>query len=150
MIVPPSDWVGPREGGYRWLQVDLMRTRGSNFQKEALHQGDLPLVFDGLNILGKTAWKINKEILEVSQLCWENNIAIGDIPSRTDHQLPPEPVRPERIAPEIYADTESTAAQAAIAANKTYRESTYKRHKMNQKNMVSCAGHTLVSLRSEI
>jgi DNA-directed RNA polymerase len=136
MIVPPSDWAGPKEGGYRWLQVDLMRTRGSNFQKEALEHGDLSLLYEGLNILGRTAWKINTDILQVAHHCWENDIAIGDIARRTDFEVPSEPVRPERIAPEIYANKESTEAQTAVAANKAYRDKMHKRFRMLQKNMV--------------
>ena len=136
MIVPPSDWVGPKEGGYRWLNAELMRTHGSNFQKEALEHFDLSLVCDGLNILGKTAWKINKEILKVAQYCKANNIAIGDIPPGTDHEITPEPVRPDRIAPEIYANSENDATQAVIAANKAYRDQFQKRRRIAQKNMV--------------
>lgn len=33
MILPPRDWVGPDDGGYSWLKVDLMRTHGSKLQK---------------------------------------------------------------------------------------------------------------------
>lgn len=137
MIVPPSDWVGPKEGGYRWLEVDLMRTHGSSVQKEALEQADLSSVCDGLNILGKTAWKINKEILDVAEYCWQNNVPIGDIPSRTDFEVPPEPVRPPRVSPEIYSDKENPDSLTAMAANRSYRESMYKRQRIHQKNMVS-------------
>jgi DNA-directed RNA polymerase len=136
MIVPPSDWTGPNEGGYRWLQVDLIRTHRSNIQKEALERGDLSMVSDGLNILGKTPWQINKHILEVSEYCWEHNVPIGDIPSRTDLEVPPEPKRPDRIDPEIYGDGESPEGQAAMEANRKYRESMYKRQRIYQKNMV--------------
>jgi DNA-directed RNA polymerase len=100
-----------------------------------------------LNILGKTAWKINKEILKASKYCDDNHIAIGDIPSRTSHELPPEPLRPERIDPEVYADSESLEAQAAIAANKAYREKLFKRQKMHQKNMVSAVGWNWIVYR---
>jgi hypothetical protein len=136
MIVPPTDWTGPNEGGYRWLKTDLMRTHGSQSQKEALEQADLSLVSDGLNILGKTAWKINKEILSTSRHCWENNIAIGDIPSKDDYPVPLEPMRPDRIAPEVYSDTENPVTQAAVAANRVYRQSMYKINRWHQKNMV--------------
>jgi hypothetical protein len=137
MIVPPSDWIGPNEGGYRWLKVDLMRTHRSNMQKEALEHGDLSLVSDGLNILGKTPWKINKRILAVGEDCWENNIPIGDIPSRTDFVLPPEPKRPERLDAEAYGNGESPEALAAMEANRLYRGLMYKRQRIHQKNMVS-------------
>ena len=33
MILPPRDWVAPDDGGYSWLKVDLMRTKGCKLQK---------------------------------------------------------------------------------------------------------------------
>jgi hypothetical protein len=137
MIVPPTEWTGPREGGYRWLEADLMRTHGSQVQREALQHGNLSQVYDGLNILGKTAWKINKGILDIGQTCWHSSIPIGDIPLRTDLEVPMEPLRPDRIPPEVYADKESEEAKVAIAANQIYRESLFKRRRVVQKNMVS-------------
>ncbi len=137
MIVPPSEWNGPRKGGYRWLEASLMRTHGSQVQNEALQHGDLSLVYDGLNILGRTAWKINKDILGIGKTCWNRNIPIGDIPSRTDLEVPPEPQRPERISPELYADKLSPEAKAAMEARKEYRDSIHKRQRVIQKNMVS-------------
>jgi DNA-directed RNA polymerase len=135
MIIPPRDWVGPKDGGYRWLNVDFMRTHGSNLQKEALQHADLSNVFDGLNVLGRTAWKINKEILDIGQHCWANNVAIGDIPSRADVPVPLEPPRPDRIDPEFFADKESPELQAFLKENREYREALFKSRRMHQKNM---------------
>lgn len=137
MIVPPSKWVGPKEGGYRWLEVDLMRTHGSSVQKEVLEKADLSFVFDGLNVLGKTSWIINKEILAVGEYCWENNIPIGDIPSRTDFEVPPEPVRPPRLSSAVYSDKEHPDFLAAMSANRLFRDSMSKRQRVHQRNMVS-------------
>ena len=136
MIVPPTDWTGPKKGGYRWLEVGLMRTHGSNVQREALLHADLSSVCDGLNILGKTAWRINKKILEVGEYCWNNNIPIGDIPSRDDYDLPPEPPRPSF---DIKKDTESgedPEFAAKMASLQTYRDAMSKRQRIQQKNMV--------------
>jgi DNA-directed RNA polymerase len=135
MIIPPRDWVGPKDGGYRWLNVDFMRTHGSNLQKEALQHADLSSVFDGLNVLGRTAWKINKEIIDVGQHCWANNVAIGDIPPRADVPVPPEPPRPDRIDPKFFAEKESPELQAFLKENREYREALYKSRRMQQKNM---------------
>jgi len=33
MIMPPTPWTEPNEGGYNWLKVDLMRYHGCNTQK---------------------------------------------------------------------------------------------------------------------
>jgi len=135
MIVPPTEWTGPKQGGYRWLQADLMRTHGSHVQRDALQHGDLSLVYDGLNILGKTAWKINEKILRIATICWNENIPIGDIPSRVDHTVPPEPIRPPKLPPEVYKNKESPEAKAAAEANQLYREAVYKRQRVIQKNM---------------
>jgi DNA-directed RNA polymerase N-terminal len=135
MIVPPTDWSGPNEGGYKWLKTDLMRTHGSSVQKEALQQADLSVVCEGLNILGKTPWRINKKILEVGEYCWNNNVPIGDIPSRTDFEVPPEPVRPSYIDPEVFADRESAEAKAAVEDFRAYNSSVYRRKRICQKNM---------------
>lgn len=136
MVVPPSKWTSPKRGGYRWLEVNLMRTHGSSVQREALQQADLTGVCDGLDILGKTAWAINKKILEVGQKCWKDNISIGDIPSQTDFELPPEPVRPS-FDFEITYDKEDVDYQRRMAAMNGYRESIAKRQRILQKNMVS-------------
>ena len=137
MVVPPTDWVSPDKGGYKWLEVDMMRYKKSNTLEEALHQADLSHVLDGLNALGRTPWRINRTILDVGKRCWENNLPCGDIPSRDDFDVPPEPTKPERIAPELFADKESPEYKAAVAANKAYREALSRRARIHQKNMVS-------------
>jgi DNA-directed RNA polymerase len=136
MIVPPTKWTGPRDGGYRWLQVNLMRTHGSNVQREALLHADLSDVCDGLDILGKTAWKINKEILQVGQRCWNDNISIGDIPSQTDFEVPPEPLRPS-FQFETNRNGEDPDYERKMADIQAYRDSIAKRQRIHQKNMVS-------------
>ena len=156
MIVPPSDWVGPNNGGYRWLEVDMMRTHRSNVQKEALQHADISVVCDGLNILGKTAWKINKEILNVGEYCWENNIPIGDIPSRTDLQVPPEPIYPATYDPEMYARKDDPEMKEKFEAIQSFRDSTTKYRRILQKNMVrslllcSCERLLLVPLHRHL
>lgn len=61
----------------------------------------------------------------------------GDIPSQDDFVVPPEPAKPERIAPELFADKECPEYRAAMAANKAYREASIRRARIHQKNMVS-------------
>ena len=137
MIVPPSNWTGPNTGGYRWLEVDMMRTHRSNVQKEALQHADLSIVCDGLNILGKTPWKINKEILKVGEYCWENDIPIGDIPSRTDLDVPPEPVYPAMtFDPDMYANKDDPETKEKINLIQSYRDKKTKHYRTLQKNMV--------------
>jgi DNA-directed RNA polymerase len=95
----------------------------------------LSTVFDGLNALGRVPWQINKRILEVANHCWENDIALGDIPSRNDLVVPPEPLRPERSATKFEKGT--PAYKEAVAEYRAYRERLTKHRRLKQKNMVS-------------
>ena len=142
MVVPPSDWVSPDSGGYKWLKADIMRYKNSNTLKEALHQADISQILDGLNVLGRTPWSINRTILEIGQRCWENNLPCGDIPSRDDFVVPPEPIKPSKIHPELYADKECEEYKAFVAERQAYREASTRRTRIHQKNMVSIGGRT--------
>ena len=137
MIVPPSNWTGPHTGGYRWLESNMMRTHRSNVQKEALQHADLSTICDGLNVLGKVPWKINKEILEVVEYCWDNDIPIGDIPSRTDLDVPSEPVYPAMtFDPDMYANKDHPETKEKIKLIESYRDKKAKYHRILQKNLV--------------
>lgn len=83
---------------------------------------------DGLNVLGKVPWKINKKIMSLALTCWEDGIALGDIPSREDFDLPPHPVRPNGNN----SDFEENEGEF-----RRYREALIKYRRIHQKNMVS-------------
>jgi len=135
MIRPPLPWTEANKGGYLWIKADLMRYHGCKTQEEALQHTDLTTVFDGLNALGRVPWKINRKILEVAQKCWEDNIPLGDIPSQTDYELPPEPQQPQSPPPGF--DKESAEYKHIISENRRYREALSKYNRIRQKNMVS-------------
>jgi DNA-directed RNA polymerase len=141
MILPPKPWTDPNDGGYLWLKVDLIRYHGCNTQKEALQNADLSTVFDGLNALGRVPWQINKRILEVANHCWENSIALGDIPARTDFEVPPEPIQPER--PAIKLEKDHPGYKESVAEYRAYREALSKCRRLQQKNMVRCVETTV-------
>jgi DNA-directed RNA polymerase len=126
MVVPPNEWVGPNDGGYKLLKTEFMRAHGCQVQEKALHEGDLSTVMDGLNVLGRVPWVINKSILETAQRCWNEGIVLGDIPSRTDFEVPPQPLRPDG------ADIDYQSKDGEFAK---YREALAKHRRINQKNM---------------
>ena len=70
-IIPPCPWTCPTQGGYFMHPTDLIRIseeQPSPTYKQTLDyrtQNILP-IFDSLNILGSTAWIVNKPILEVA------------------------------------------------------------------------------------
>ena len=70
-IIPPCPWTCPTQGGYFMHPTALIRIseeQPSPTYKQTLDyrtQNILP-IFDSLNILGSTAWIVNKPILEVA------------------------------------------------------------------------------------
>lgn len=101
--------------------------------QEALSNAELSTVFDGLNALGRVPWKINERILGIAQQCWENGIALGDIPTQADHEIPDEPQRPER--PYFPAEPGTQAFEEYRERYHAYKEAFYKRRRLIQKNM---------------
>jgi DNA-directed RNA polymerase len=112
----------------------------------ALKEADLSTIFDGLNVLGRVPWVINKKILEVGERCWNENIPLGDIPSRTDYNVPPMPTKPD--AKMVALDKDSEAYKEARHEYGLYREEVLKHRRVHQKNMVSRTTMTLSHLRS--
>lgn len=92
------------------------------------------MVLDGLNVLGRVPWKVNREILAVAQRCWDEGIAIGDIPSRKDFELPPEPI-PMPYNEDVYKDKDSPAYKAAMEEYRSYCEAKVRYRRIYQKNM---------------
>ncbi|CAN0414773.1 unnamed protein product [Pylaiella littoralis] len=91
MLVPPSDWVRPDQGGFLRLHSQIMRTRGEAAQKRALARADLRKIYHSLNCLGKVRWRINGHILDTVLTCLRDKIAVGDLPVGEDLPLPPVP-----------------------------------------------------------
>ncbi|KAI3853832.1 hypothetical protein MKW92_047437 [Papaver armeniacum] len=63
MLVPPENWIRYDKGAYLFLPSYVMRTHGSRQQREAVKktpQKQLDSVFEALNILGNTKWRVNK------------------------------------------------------------------------------------------
>jgi DNA-dependent RNA polymerase/DNA-directed RNA polymerase N-terminal len=133
LIVPPKPWTTMRDGGYKILRSELLRFHGCNTQKDVLRQADLSTVFDGLNSLGRVKWKVNKQILQVAQTCWDRNIPLGDIPTRTDFELPSEPISPPYWEGTLEKDSEEFKMR--ISDQQQYQEKLAKYNRLKQKNM---------------
>ena len=97
MIVEPRPWTGYAEGGYYLEPTPIIRHKTSDsiqrsYAIAATERGDMDQVFAGLNVLGKTAWRINQEVLKVQIQAWDTGEAIADFaPENPVVQYPPEP-----------------------------------------------------------
>jgi DNA-directed RNA polymerase len=112
MIVPPMQWEKGQRGGYRFALRDkftLVR-RVSKDHAETLDKAHMPLVYQALNAIQNTAWRINERVLKVVETLVERQSEISTavekvagIPSLAPY---PEPERPHDIDTNEEARTE--------------------------------------------
>ncbi|KAI3854603.1 hypothetical protein MKX03_005199 [Papaver bracteatum] len=94
MLVPPVNWIRYDKGAYLFLPSYVMRTHGSRQQREAVKktpQKQLDSVFEALNILGNTKWRVNKVLLEVVDRIWAKGGKDAGLVERADVPLPEKP-----------------------------------------------------------
>lgn len=97
MLVPPLPWQASKGGGYLTDAgglVPIVRTRNKAYLRE-LDNADMPMVYEAINAIQATAWKINSNVLSVMREAWEAGGGIGDLPRRDLEALPSLPVPAE-------------------------------------------------------
>lgn len=90
MIVEPKPWTTPFDGGYLTGKAWLVKGGRKDYMQR-LATTAMPDVYDALNAIQSTAWRINKGVLEVARQVWEAGSSLGDLPRRDDIPLPPRP-----------------------------------------------------------
>ena len=100
LLVPPKDWSNSYDGGY-WgdmrctsLPLTFVKTRNKAYLEE-LENIDMQGVYDAVNSLQKTGWKINTSVLKVMKEVWSDGGMLGKLPPR---ESLPMPAKPEDIA----------------------------------------------------
>lgn len=94
MLVPPLNWTGYNKGAYLFLPSYMMRTHGVRQQKDALKRVpklNLNNVFEALDTLGNTKWRVNKKVLSIIDRIWASGGRLADLVDREDNPLPEEP-----------------------------------------------------------
>ena len=94
MVVQPRDWTTPFDGGYLTSNIRPLRlVKGKTRKRLAELYGDhpMPLVYQTVNTLQRTAWQINAPILDVLKTLWEAESELGGLPYRGEFQLPHKP-----------------------------------------------------------
>lgn len=117
-IIPPKPWTSPYGGGYYSPGIrplKLVKTYQKNYLEELSHRTDeMPIVYESVNAVQATPWRINTAVLTVMQATWDSEIGIGDLPPRQDIPLPPKP-------PDITTNKESRTLWKR-AASKVYAQ----------------------------
>ncbi|KAI5678798.1 hypothetical protein M9H77_09748 [Catharanthus roseus] len=94
MLIPPLNWSGYDKGAHLFLPSYIMRTHGAKQQKDAVkrcQKAQLEPVFQALNTLGNTKWRVNKRILAVVDRIWSSGGQLADLVDREDVPLPEKP-----------------------------------------------------------
>lgn len=94
MLVPPQNWSGYDKGAYLFLPSYIMRTHGAKQQREAVKRvpkKHLEPVFQALDTLGNTKWRVNKRVLGILDRIWASGGRLADLVDREDVPLPEEP-----------------------------------------------------------
>ena len=98
MLVPPKPWLTHDSGGYLTIKTQCMRTddpQAEAYMRDGSISGRLEKVFNGLDVLGQTPWRINSKLLKVMIEAWNTGKAIGGLPEEIP-SVPPEPLpKPE-------------------------------------------------------
>lgn len=87
MVVPPKDWAGVQGGGYYsngiTLKHKLLKTRNKQALAD-LEQHHMPKVYEALNTIQGTAWRINKRVFKVLQTLWTEGSTLAGLPSHEE------------------------------------------------------------------
>lgn len=92
-IIPPRPWTSPVDGGYwsdRVRKLSIVKTRSRAYLEE-LSNMDLTKVYDAVNAMQSTAWKINQDVLNVMTQLWDSGSTLGEIPKADEIPLPTKP-----------------------------------------------------------
>ncbi|KAL0256412.1 DNA-directed RNA polymerase [Diplodia seriata] len=97
MVVEPLPWTGYRKGGFLRYPEPIIKEKKSDdsqriYAKAAIEKGDMNQVLAGLSVLGKTPWKVNKDVLKVVVEAWNTGEPVAGIaPENPKMDVPPEP-----------------------------------------------------------
>lgn len=94
MVMPPKRWESVFGGGFYTNEYTnkfkLIKTRDTQYLYD-LSDIDMPEVYDAINRVQETPWRINKKVYEVMKVVWQSGSSLGDIPVQDDEPLPAKP-----------------------------------------------------------
>jgi DNA-directed RNA polymerase len=92
MVVRPRRWKNTRAGGYLrpFPGRGLVKTRDRGYQ-ELLSTVDLSLVYEAVNHIQETPWRVNRRVLDVMREAWDGGGNLAALPPRDDQPLPARP-----------------------------------------------------------
>lgn len=87
MVVPPMPWINPFQGGYLKLKSRMVIKRNKRYHRQ-LEKESMPMVYETLNAIQNTAWKINPAVLRVVHEVWALGGGRAGLPEAENRELP--------------------------------------------------------------
>ncbi|OTB08151.1 hypothetical protein M426DRAFT_317253 [Hypoxylon sp. CI-4A] len=97
MLVEPEPWTKFDKGGFIEYPAQLVRVKHGEkdqriYTEAAVKRGDMEQASKGLDVLGRTGWRVNRPVFDVMLEAWNTGERLANIPPLTpDIPLPPEP-----------------------------------------------------------
>lgn len=97
MLRPPKPWSSPYDGGYlhEQLAYKLIKTARRGHLAE-LEVALMPDVYQAVNALQDTAWKVDTRMLDIVTQVWDAGMKLKGLPPKFDIPLPPKPEAPRK------------------------------------------------------
>lgn len=92
MTTVPRDWSTPRNGGYEQIRYPLVQQGMADYAA-----ADMSKVYAAVNLMQRTPWRINHDMLTLVTDLWSAGRKVGKLPRGLAQQAP------ERIADEDWA-----------------------------------------------
>ncbi|KAI0117787.1 DNA-directed RNA polymerase [Nemania sp. FL0031] len=97
MLVEPRPWSKFDRGGFLEFPSQLVRIKNGErdqkiYAEAAIQRGDLDQVSKGLDVLGRTAWRVNRPVFDVMLEAWNSGEKLANIPPLNPNiPIPEEP-----------------------------------------------------------
>ena len=89
MVIPPRPWTTPTDGGYLQPPIGnrLVRSYAAPYNDELEHL-DIAPVYNAVNAIQGTAWRINRRVLDVLERLTADGGGMAGLPRQLDEPLP--------------------------------------------------------------
>ncbi|KAI1327500.1 DNA-directed RNA polymerase [Xylariaceae sp. FL0255] len=106
MLVEPRPWASFEDGGFLESGASLIRIKNGEqdqkiYTQTAVERGDMDQVMKGLDVLGRTAWRINTPVFQTMLDVWNSGEEVANFP----------PLHPQIPLPEEPADSDDPMAR---------------------------------------
>jgi DNA-directed RNA polymerase len=88
MLCPPNDWEPGERGGYILLSRYHQLVKGHPEYPDAMPDDHGPMVYDGVNTLQRTPWRVNEQVLACMQRVWQLGGGMAGVPEAEDIVVP--------------------------------------------------------------